>query len=49
MAAAAFHANGHADVAEIGDAYELLSPLLGHGMASVLFAVALLAPARTRR
>ena len=31
------------DVAEIGDAYELLSPLLGLGIASTLFAVALLA------
>ena len=31
------------DVAEIGQAYELLSPLLGLGIASTLFAVALLA------
>jgi manganese transport protein len=30
-------------VAEIQDAYKLLSPLLGSGLASVLFAVALLA------
>ena len=43
IAATAFHANGHTDVAEIGDAYRLLSPLLGLGIASVLFAVALLA------
>ncbi|WP_267552558.1 Nramp family divalent metal transporter [Rhizobium rhizogenes] len=43
VAAAAFHDSGHADVAEIGDAYELLSPLLGLGIASTLFAVALLA------
>jgi manganese transport protein len=42
MAAAAFHGTGHQDVAEIGDAYFLLSPLLGTTMASVLFAVALL-------
>jgi len=42
MAAAAFHGTGHQDVAEIGDAYLLLSPLLGTTMASVLFAVALL-------
>ena len=42
MAAAAFHGTGHQDVAEIGDAYQLLSPLLGTTMASVLFAVALL-------
>jgi manganese transport protein len=43
VAAAAFHGTGHEDVAEIGQAYELLSPLLGLGIASVLFAVALLA------
>jgi manganese transport protein len=43
VAAAAFHKSGHADVAEIGQAYELLSPLLGLGIASTLFAVALLA------
>jgi manganese transport protein len=42
MAAAAFHGTGHQDVAEIGDAYLLLTPLLGTTMASVLFAVALL-------
>ncbi|HWK45964.1 MAG TPA: Nramp family divalent metal transporter [Stellaceae bacterium] len=43
VAAAAFNQSGHADVAEIGQAYELLSPLLGLGIASTLFAVALLA------
>ncbi|MDR5781740.1 Nramp family divalent metal transporter [Caballeronia sp. LZ065] len=43
VAAAVFHANGHEDVAEIGDAFRLLSPLLGLGIASTLFAVALLA------
>jgi manganese transport protein len=43
LAAAAFHWSGHRDVAEIQDAYKLLSPLLGIGMASILFAVALLA------
>jgi len=42
MAAAVFHGTGHQDVADIGDAYQLLSPLLGTTMASVLFAVALL-------
>jgi manganese transport protein len=42
MAAATFHGTGHQDVAEIGDAYQLLAPLLGTTMASVLFAVALL-------
>lgn len=43
VAAAAFHGRGHEDVAEIGQAFELLSPLLGLGIASTLFAVALLA------
>jgi len=43
MAAATFHTSGHSNVADIGDAYRLLSPLLGTGIASVLFAVALLA------
>jgi manganese transport protein len=42
MAAAVFHGTGHQDVADISDAYQLLSPLLGTTMASVLFAVALL-------
>ncbi len=43
VAAATFHKSGHADVAEIDQAFELLSPLLGLGIASTLFAVALLA------
>ena len=43
LAAAVFHWSGHQDVAEIQDAYKLLSPLLGVGVASMLFAVALLA------
>jgi manganese transport protein len=43
LAAAVFHSSGHADVAEIGDAFRLLSPLLGFSVASTLFAVALLA------
>src|SRR3954452_13743853 len=42
MAAATFHGTGHQDVADISDAFQLLSPLLGTTMASVLFAVALL-------
>jgi len=42
MSAATFHGTGHEDVADIGDAYQLLSPLLGTGAAGVLFAVALL-------
>jgi manganese transport protein len=43
LAAATFHQTGHQDVADIGDAYRLLAPLLGTGLASTLFAVALLA------
>jgi manganese transport protein len=43
LAAATFHQTGHQEVAEIGDAYHLLTPLLGTTMASTLFAVALLA------
>lgn len=43
VAAAAFHETGHHDVADITDAFRLLSPLLGLGIASILFAVALLA------
>jgi manganese transport protein len=42
MAAAVFHGSGHDSVADIGDAYQLLSPLLGTNLASILFAVALL-------
>jgi len=42
MAAAVFHGSGHESVADIGDAYKLLSPLLGTKAASILFAVALL-------
>ncbi|MFL5804200.1 MAG: Nramp family divalent metal transporter [Roseiflexaceae bacterium] len=43
MAAAAFHGTAHAGVADIGDAYQLLTPVLGATLASTLFAVALLA------
>ncbi|MCE2563507.1 Nramp family divalent metal transporter [Komagataeibacter sp. FNDCF1] len=43
VAAAAFHGSGHEGVAEIEDAYRLLSPVLGLGIASTLFALALLA------
>src|SRR6184192_4321675 len=43
LAAAAFHWFGHQNVAEIQDAYKLLSPLLGVSFASALFAIALLA------
>jgi manganese transport protein len=43
VAAATFHTSGHNEVEEIDQAYRLLSPLLGLGIASTLFAVALLA------
>ena len=43
LAAATFHPSGYREVADIGDAHKLLAPLLGTGLASVLFAVALLA------
>lgn len=43
LSAAVFHTSGHTDVAEIEDAYQLLTPLLGTGLASILFGVALLA------
>jgi manganese transport protein len=42
MASAVFHGTGHQDVADISDAYQLLAPLLGTTMGSILFAVALL-------
>ncbi len=42
VAAAAFHGTGYDSVADISDAYKLLSPLLGASAASTLFAVALL-------
>lgn len=43
VAAATFHTSGHYEVAEIQDAYKLLSPLMGVGAASAIFAFALLA------
>ena len=43
VAAATFHFSGHQGVAEIQDAYKLLSPILGVKVASLLFALALLA------
>ena len=42
-AAAAFHGTQHEEVADIHDAYALLTPVLGASLASTLFAVALLA------
>jgi len=43
LGAAAFHTRGLRNVAEIADAYKLLSPVLGASLASTLFACALLA------
>jgi manganese transport protein len=43
LAAATFYATGNHQVAEIQDAYLLLSPLLGVGAASAIFGIALLA------
>ena len=43
LGAAVFHERGMFEVAEIQQAYQLLTPLLGAGLASTLFAVALLA------
>lgn len=43
VAAATFHFSGYQHVAEIQDAYKLLSPLLGVNAASAIFGLALLA------
>ena len=43
VAASVFHRNGHTEVVDIEQAHALLSPLLGLELASLLFAVALLA------
>ncbi len=43
LAAGAFHATGHTGVTEIQDAYHLLDPIVGSGVAALLFGVALLA------
>lgn len=43
LAAAVFHRGGRFEVAEIGDAYKLLTPMLGFAGASMMFALALLA------
>jgi manganese transport protein len=43
LAAAAFHNTAYETIADIGDAYKLLTPVLGASFASVAFAVALLA------
>jgi manganese transport protein len=43
LAAASFHGRGFSEVVSIEEAYRLLTPALGAGVASTLFAVALLA------
>lgn len=43
LAATVFFKTGRTDVAEIRDAHQLLQPLLGSGLAPVLFAIALIA------
>lgn len=43
LSASVFHKNGLYHVAEIQEAHQLLAPLLGTGLASTLFALALLA------
>ncbi|MCD2315771.1 Nramp family divalent metal transporter [Sphingomonas sp. IC-11] len=43
LAAATFHVAGRTEVAEIEEAHRLLAPMLGVGVASIVFAVALLA------
>lgn len=43
LSAAAFHNNGHHEIADISDAYKLLEPVLGTSLAPTFFAIALLA------
>jgi manganese transport protein len=43
LAAASFNTAGQTEIAELGDAHQLLGPLLGSGIAPSLFAIALLA------
>lgn len=43
LAATAFYATGHMEVAKIEDAHALLAPLLGSKLAPILFAIALIA------
>src|SRR5947209_16949526 len=42
LGSAAYHQRGISEIADIGRAYELLTPVLGASLASTLFAVALL-------
>lgn len=43
LSASVFHKSGYEEVADIGNAYQLLTPLLGATLASTVFAIALLA------
>ncbi|MBA3705964.1 MAG: Nramp family divalent metal transporter, partial [Bacteroidetes bacterium] len=43
VSAATFYSTGYSEVADITDAYKLLTPLLGVSLASTVFAIALLA------
>lgn len=43
VAAATFHTSGNTEIADIHDAHKMLAPLLGTTLASIVFAVALLA------
>ena len=43
LAAATFHTTGNEHIADIHDAYKMLTPILGASMASIAFAIALLA------
>ncbi|MBL0372111.1 Nramp family divalent metal transporter [Rhizobium sp. KVB221] len=43
LAAAAFHTTGRTEVAELGEAQQLLAPLLGFAVAPILFGISLLA------
>ncbi|GLT18855.1 divalent metal cation transporter MntH [Vibrio zhanjiangensis] len=42
LAASVFHSNGYHDVATISESYQLLAPLMGSKMASIVFGVGLL-------
>jgi len=42
LAASVFHTSGHGEVAELGEAHNLLSPLLGYAIAPTLFGIALI-------
>ncbi|MEO7617821.1 MAG: Nramp family divalent metal transporter, partial [Candidatus Saccharibacteria bacterium] len=47
LAAATFYVTGHHDVADIGQAYHMLSPILGGTMGALLFGIALLLAAQS--